>query len=159
VPIPGLQLRIVDDDGNEQLIGDVGEIVLKGPNIMTGYWNKPEETAQTLRDGWLHTGDLGYVDDQGFVFIVDRKKDLIIKGGYNIYPREIEEVIYQLPEVDMAAVIGVPRARSSRPSSPSPARPSTRHHGPRSHIMQRDALQIQTPRMVTIRLTGPIPTR
>jgi long-chain acyl-CoA synthetase len=108
VPIPGLQLRIVDDEGVEQRIGDVGEIVLKGPNIMTGYWNKPEETAKTLRDGWLHTGDLGYVDDQGFVFIVDRKKDLIIKGGYNIYPREIEEVIYQLPEVDMAAVIGVP---------------------------------------------------
>lgn len=108
VPIPGLHLKIVDDEGVEQRILEVGEIVLKGPNIMIGYWNKPEETAKALIDGWLHTGDLGYVDDQGFVFIVDRKKDLIIKGGYNVYPREIEEVIYQLPEVDMAAVIGIP---------------------------------------------------
>lgn len=108
VPIPGMHLRIVDEHDLELRIGEIGEIVLQGPNIMAGYWNRPEETERALRDGWLHTGDLGYIDDQGFVFIVDRKKDLIIKGGYNIYPREIEEAIYQLDEVDMAAVIGVP---------------------------------------------------
>jgi long-chain acyl-CoA synthetase len=108
VPIPGLQIRVIDEHGLELRIGEIGEIALKGPNIMAGYWNRPEETEKTLVDGWLYTGDLGYIDDQGFVFIVDRKKDLIIKGGYNIYPREVEEAIYQLEEIDMAAVIGVP---------------------------------------------------
>jgi long-chain acyl-CoA synthetase len=106
-PYPGLQLKIVDDEGRETKTGERGEIIVKGPNIMQGYLNRPEATAETIVDGWLHTGDIGYVDDEGFVFIVDRKKDMIIKGGYNIYPREIEEVLYQMPQVAEAAVVGV----------------------------------------------------
>ncbi|MCH8332660.1 long-chain fatty acid--CoA ligase [Candidatus Sumerlaeota bacterium] len=108
VPNPGDEMKIVDEEGNESPVGEIGEIIARGPNIMVGYWNNPEETAKTLRDGWLYTGDLGSIDDEGYFFILDRKKDMIIKGGYNIYPREIEEVIYQLPEINMAAVIGVP---------------------------------------------------
>ncbi|MBI3736603.1 AMP-binding protein [Candidatus Sumerlaeota bacterium] len=108
IPIPGTEMRVVDEAGKDVRIGEIGEIVCKGPNIMTGYYKNPEATAEALRDGWLYTGDLGYVDEKGYFSIVDRKKDMIIKGGYNIYPREIEEVIYELPEVNMAAVIGVP---------------------------------------------------
>jgi long-chain acyl-CoA synthetase len=106
-PYPGVQLKIVDDAGKPLPGGERGEIAVKGPNIMQGYLNRPEATAEAVVDGWLHTGDVGYVDEEGFVFIVDRKKDLIIKGGYNIYPREIEEVLYQMPQVAEAAVVGV----------------------------------------------------
>ena len=106
-PYPGVQLKIVDDAGREVKTGERGEIIVKGPNIMQGYLNRPEATAETIVDGWLHTGDIGLVDDEVFVFIVDRKKDMIIKGGYNIYPREIEEVLYQMPQVAEAAVVGV----------------------------------------------------
>ena len=88
--------------------GEVGEIVIRGPNVMKGYWPRPEETAEAIRDGWFHTGDLARVDEDGYFFIVDRKKDLIIRGGYNVYPREIEEVLYEHPAVAEAAVIGVP---------------------------------------------------
>jgi long-chain acyl-CoA synthetase len=87
--------------------GERGEIVMRGPNLMRGYLNRPEATAEAIVDGWFHTGDIGYVDEEGFVYIVDRKKDMIIKGGYNIYPREIEEVLYQLPQIAEAAVVGV----------------------------------------------------
>jgi long-chain acyl-CoA synthetase len=106
-PYPAVQLKIIDDDGREATTGERGEIIVKGPNIMRGYLNRPEATAEAIIDGWLHTGDVGYVDDDGFVFIVDRKKDMIIKAGYNIYPREIEEVLYQMPQVAEAAVVGV----------------------------------------------------
>jgi long-chain acyl-CoA synthetase len=106
-PYPAVQLKIVDDEGREVKSGERGEIIVKGPNIMQGYLNRPEATAEAITDGWLHTGDIGFVDDEGFVFIVDRKKDMIIKGGYNIYPREIEEVLYQMPQVAEAAVVGV----------------------------------------------------
>jgi long-chain acyl-CoA synthetase len=106
-PYPAVQLKIVDDEGRETKTGERGEIVVKGSNIMQGYLNRPEATAEAIVDGWLHTGDIGYVDEEGFVFIVDRKKDMIIKGGYNIYPREIEEVLYQMPQVAEAAVVGV----------------------------------------------------
>jgi long-chain acyl-CoA synthetase len=107
IPIEGVQMKVVDDDGNEVAQGEVGEIVIRGHNVMKGYWNKPDETGETLRDGWLHTGDMAKIDEDGYFFIVDRKKDLIIRGGYNVYPREIEEVLYEHPAVREAAVIGV----------------------------------------------------
>ncbi len=108
IPIPGIEVRIADESGNDVPIGDVGELLVKGPSVMVGYFKDPEATDQTIREGWLHTGDLGRMDDKGYIFIVDRKKDMIIKGGFNIYPREIEDLIYEIPEVDRAAVIGVP---------------------------------------------------
>jgi|HigsolmetaAR201D_1030396.scaffolds.fasta_scaffold01188_11 long-chain acyl-CoA synthetase len=107
-PIPGVQMKVVDEDGNELPPGEVGEIVIKGPNVMKGYWNRPDATAEVMRDGWFHTGDMAKVDEDGYFFIVDRKKDMIIRGGYNVYPREIEEVLYEHPAVREAAVIGVP---------------------------------------------------
>jgi long-chain acyl-CoA synthetase len=107
-PYDGVEMRVVDDAGAEIPHGQVGEIVVRGPNLMRGYLNKPEATAEAIRDGWFHTGDLGKRDDEGYFFIVDRKKDMILRGGCNIYPREIEEVIYELPEVSEAAVVGLP---------------------------------------------------
>jgi long-chain acyl-CoA synthetase len=104
------EARIVDHaTGTRTLpIGDVGELVVRGPQVMKGYWNLPEETADALRDGWLYTGDIAKMDEDGYFTIIDRKKDLIIAGGYNIYPREIEEVLYTHPAVQEAVVVGVP---------------------------------------------------
>jgi long-chain acyl-CoA synthetase len=107
-PIRGTQMRVVDDSDHEVPPGVVGEIVIRGPNVMKGYWRRPEATAEAIRDGWFHSGDLARVDEDGYFYIVDRKKDLIIRGGYNIYPREIEEVLYEHPAVAEAAVIGLP---------------------------------------------------
>jgi long-chain acyl-CoA synthetase len=107
-PIEGVEMKIVDDDGNEVDQGDVGEIVIKGHNVMNGYWKRDEATAETIVDGWLHTGDIGKIDEDGYFFIVDRKKEMIIRGGYNVYPREIEEVLYEHPDVREAAVLGIP---------------------------------------------------
>ena len=101
-------MRVVDKEDQEVPQGEVGEIVIRGPNVMKGYWHRPEETAEAIRDGWFHTGDLARVDDDGYFYIVDRKKDLIIRGGLNVYPREIEELLYWHPAVAEAAVIGVP---------------------------------------------------
>ncbi len=101
------EMKVMDENDNEVKVGEIGEIVLKGPVVMSGYWNKPEETKEVLRGGWLHTGDVGYVDDDGYFFIVERKKNMIIKAGENIFPREIEEVVYQHPKVSEAAVVGV----------------------------------------------------
>ncbi|MHB1571950.1 MAG: long-chain-fatty-acid--CoA ligase [Solirubrobacteraceae bacterium] len=109
-PIEGVEMRIVDDDGHELAQGEIGEIVIRGYNVMKGYWRRPEETAEAIVDGWFHTGDLARVDEDGYFFIVDRKKDMIIRGGYNIYPREVEEVLYEHPAVREAAVIGIPDA-------------------------------------------------
>jgi long-chain acyl-CoA synthetase len=106
-PFDRVDLKILDDAGTEVAPKALGEICVRGPNIMQRYLNRPEATAETIVDGWLHTGDIGYVDEEGFVFIVDRKKDMIIKGGYNIYPREIEEVLYQMPQIAEAAVVGI----------------------------------------------------
>ena len=109
--IPGCEMKLLDADGNDVPPGDgVGEIVIRGDNIMKGYWNKPEETKAAIPDGWFRTGDLATVDDDGYYTIVDRKKDLIIRGGMNIYPREVEEVLYSHPDVVEAAVVGVPDA-------------------------------------------------
>ena len=108
MPMKGTLMKIVDDAGNELPPGEQGEIIISGPMLMKGYWNKPEETARVLKNGWLHTGDVGYVDAEGYFFITERKKDLIIKGGENIAPREVEEVIYSHPKVSEAAVVGMP---------------------------------------------------
>ncbi len=107
-PIEGVELRLVDDDGNEVGGDDVGEIAIRGHNIMKGYWNRPDATEAAIRHGWFHTGDIARRDEDGYYFIVDRKKDLIIRGGYNIYPREVEEVLYEHPAVAEAAVVGMP---------------------------------------------------
>jgi long-chain acyl-CoA synthetase len=107
-PVEGVEMKVVDEDGNEVEQGEIGEIVIKGHNIMKGYWRKPEATEDAIRDGWFHSGDMGRVDEDGYFAIVDRKKELIIRGGYNVYPREIEEVLYEHPAVQEAAVVGVP---------------------------------------------------
>ncbi len=107
-PVEGVEMKIVDDDGGEVAQGEVGEIVIRGHNVMKGYWNRPDATAETIRDGWFHSGDMAKIDEDGYFFIVDRKKDMIIRGGYNVYPREIEEVLYEHPAVREAAVLGVP---------------------------------------------------
>jgi long-chain acyl-CoA synthetase len=106
--IEGVEMKVVDEDGNEVPQGEVGEILIRGHNVMKGYWNRPDATAETIVDGWLHTGDMATMDEDGYFFIVDRKKDMIIRGGYNVYPREIEEVLYEHPGVREAAVVGVP---------------------------------------------------
>ena len=109
-PLPGTEVKIVTIANREQEVplGEAGELALKGPQIMKGYWMMPEETKNALQNGWLYTGDIARVDEEGRVFIVDRKKDLIIASGYNVYPREIEEVLYEHPAVLEAVVIGVP---------------------------------------------------
>ena len=111
VPPPLYEMRIVDDSANDVPPGHVGEIVGRGPITMPGYYRRPDLTADAIRDGWLYSGDLGYIDEDGFLFLVDRKKDLIISGGVNVYPRDIEEVVVQHPDVDDVAVFGVPDER------------------------------------------------
>ncbi|EKN65305.1 long-chain fatty-acid-CoA ligase [Neobacillus bataviensis LMG 21833] len=110
IGVPSTEYKIVDvaTGTTEVPVGELGEVIIKGPQIMKGYWNMPEETANTLRDGWLYTGDIARVDEDGYLYIVDRKKDLIIASGYNIYPRDIEEVLYEHPSVQEAVCIGVP---------------------------------------------------
>jgi long-chain acyl-CoA synthetase len=107
-PIPGVEMRLVDDELQDVPDDDVGEIVVRGHNVMKGYWNRPDATAEAIHDGWFRTGDVARRDEDGYYYIVDRKKDLIIRGGYNVYPREVEEVFYEHPAVAEAAVIGVP---------------------------------------------------
>jgi long-chain acyl-CoA synthetase len=106
--IRGQEIAVLDDEGNEVASGERGEICLRGPNIMIGYFRNPDATAEALRGGWFHTGDVGYVDEDGYFFLVDRKKDMIIRGGENIYPREIEDVLLEHPGVQAAAVVGRP---------------------------------------------------
>ncbi len=110
VPFPDTEARIVDlDTGEKDLApGEPGELIIRGPQVMKGYWNKPEETAETLRDGWLYTGDIATMDEDGYFFIVDRKKDMIIAGGFNIYPREVDEVLFEHPQVMEAVTVGIP---------------------------------------------------
>ncbi len=108
IPLPGQQIRIADPDGDPVAPGEPGEVLIAGPTVMRGYLNRPEETAKTIVDGWLHTGDIGYLDADGYLVLIDRAKDMIIRGGENIYPKEIESIAYQLPEVAEAAVVGRP---------------------------------------------------
>jgi len=107
-PIEGVEMRVVNEDDEPVSRGEVGEIVIRGHNIMKGYWQQPEATAEAMRGGWFHSGDMARVDEDGYFYIVDRKKDLIIRGGYNVYPREVEEVLYEHPKIREAAVVGVP---------------------------------------------------
>ncbi len=107
-PIRGVEMRLVDDEGRDVRAGEVGEIAIRGENVMKGYWGKPEETAKAIPDGWFRTGDLARQDEDGYFAIVDRKKEMIIRGGYNVYPREIEEALYEHPAVAEAACVGVP---------------------------------------------------
>src|SRR5437764_2594800 len=104
----GMEVAILDETQRRLPLGETGEICIKGPALMNGYWNQPEATAETLRKGWLHTGDIGRMDEAGYVFIMDRSKDMVISGGLNVYPREIEEVLLRHPAISQAAVIGVP---------------------------------------------------
>lgn len=108
LPIPGVEVRIVDEEDRDVPVGEVGELIVRGPNVSPGYFRMPEETGRTFRNGWLYTGDMAKMDEDGYIYIVDRKKDLIIRGGLNIYPYEVEDVLYEHPAVEDAAVIGVP---------------------------------------------------
>jgi long-chain acyl-CoA synthetase len=108
MPLCGTEMRIVDDDGAVLPANERGEVEFRGPSVIRGYWEDEQSTAAALSgDGWLRTGDVGYVDDDGYLFLVDRKKDMIVRGGYNVYPREIEEALYEHPDVLEAAVVGV----------------------------------------------------
>jgi long-chain acyl-CoA synthetase len=111
LPIPGYQVAIRDDDDADVPAGSEGEICVHADGVMAGYWNSPEETAATLRGGWLHTGDIGRIDADGYLYVVDRKKDLIIRGGFNVFPRDVEDVLLQQPAVAMAGVVGRPDER------------------------------------------------
>jgi long-chain acyl-CoA synthetase len=110
LPMPDTDIKIVDlTDGTKELpVGEAGELLIKGPQVMSGYYKMPDETANTLRDGWLYTGDIGKMDEEGYFYIVDRKKDMIIAGGYNIYPREIDEILFEHPKVLEACAVGIP---------------------------------------------------
>jgi long-chain acyl-CoA synthetase len=107
-PVPGVDVRVVKEDGSDAKSGEVGEIIARGPNIMLGYWKRPEDTENVLRDNWLHTGDLATVDEDGYIYLVDRKKDMIVTGGENVFSTEVEAVLYAHPAVKEAAVIPVP---------------------------------------------------
>jgi acyl-CoA synthetase (AMP-forming)/AMP-acid ligase II len=107
-PDIGVQVRVVDENNKDVKPGEVGEIIVKSKHIMTKYWHKPEETKKAVKDGWLHTGDMGTYDEQGYIYLTDRKKDMIITGGENVFPREVEEILYKHPAVSEAAVIGIP---------------------------------------------------
>jgi long-chain acyl-CoA synthetase len=108
IPVPGVELRLVDAEGEDVLVGDAGELLVRGPNVFVGYWEDPEATARVLDDGWLRTGDVAVVDDDGFLYLVDRAKDLIIVSGFNVFPAEVEEVLLQHPGIEACAVVGVP---------------------------------------------------
>jgi long-chain acyl-CoA synthetase len=110
LPVPDVEFVIMDDAGNTLPDGEIGEICVRGPNVMQGYWKLPEATAETFFDDWLRTGDLGYLDTDGYIFMVDRKKDMVIVNGMNVYPRMVEEVLYQHPGITEAAVVGEPHA-------------------------------------------------
>ena len=114
LPVPLTELEIRGEDGGSLPAGEIGEVCARSPGVMVGYWRAPEATAEAVRDGWLYTGDVGYVDDDGYLFLVDRKKDLIIRGGFNVYPRDVEDALVEHPAVQMAGVIGRQQRRPWR---------------------------------------------
>src|SRR5688500_15763543 len=109
-PLPEVKFRLIDENGEDVELGDPGEIVVKGPNVFKGYWNRPEETESAFIDGWFRTGDVGVLDEEGYLYLVDRKRDLIIVSGFNVYPSEVERALLENPDVAEAAVVGVPHA-------------------------------------------------
>jgi long-chain acyl-CoA synthetase len=117
-PTPWVQVRIVGDKLQELPIGEIGEIYVRSESTMSGYWNKPAETATTVHDGWVLTGDIGRLDEDGYLYIVDRKKDMVVTGGYNVYPSEIENAISTIAEVAEVAVVGAPTSSGARRSRP-----------------------------------------
>jgi fatty-acyl-CoA synthase len=110
-PLAGVEVRILDPDDREVPRGQTGELCIRGPIVMDGYWQRPEQTAETLRNGWLHTGDVAYMDDDDFVYLVDRTKEMIVTGAFNVFPREVEDVLARHGDVASVAVIGVPDER------------------------------------------------
>jgi long-chain acyl-CoA synthetase len=157
IPIPNVEVSIQDDAGNLLPHHTVGEICVRGGNVMLGYWNRPEETAQVLRNGWLLTGDVGYQDSEGFFYITDRKKDMILVNGINVYPREIEEVLYQYPGVKEAAVIGVPDPRrGERPLAfIAPAEGATLAERPILQFLRERLADYKLPRRIVFMETLP----
>ena len=111
MPISTCEVRILDDEDREAATGEAGEICVRAPHVMKEYWQRPDVTAETLKNGWLHTGDIARKDERGYMFILDRKKDMIVSGGFNIFPREVEDVLSTHPDVAMVAVVGVPDAK------------------------------------------------
>jgi long-chain acyl-CoA synthetase len=152
LPIGGTEMKVVDDDGNEVPQGEPGEIVMRGPFVMHGYWNREDATAEVMAGGWFHTGDIARVDEDGYFFIVDRKKDLIIRGGYNVYPRELEEVLYTHPAVQEAAVIGVPDDKLGEEVGAAVALKSGQHATPEElrDFMKEQVAAYKYPRRVWI---------
>ena len=113
LPIPSTDACVKDDDGRQLPMGEIGELCIKGPQVMKGYWNRPEETAAVIdAEGWLHTGDMARMDENGYFFIVDRKKDMILVSGFNVYPNEIEDVLAAMPGILEVAAVGVPDEKS-----------------------------------------------
>jgi long-chain acyl-CoA synthetase len=108
IPIPGTDVRLVDDLGRDVARGEPGELLVRGPQVMRGYWQRPDESARILKDGWLATGDIAVMDDEGYLFIVDRKKDMILVSGFNVYPNEVEAVLAEHPGIAEVAVLGAP---------------------------------------------------
>ena len=151
-PIEGVEMRVVDEDDNEVAQGEVGEIVIRGHNIMKGYWQRPDATEEAMRGGWFHSGDMARIDEEGYFYIVDRKKDLIIRGGYNVYPREVEEVLYEHPKIREAAVIGVPHDEWGEEIGAAVVPPRGRGARPRGGQRLRQGahrrLQVPAPRLV-----------
>ncbi len=112
LPVPSTEAKLVDDDDNEVPPGQPGELCVKGPQVMLGYWQRPDATDEIIKNGWLHTGDIAVMDEEGFLRIVDRKKDMILVSGFNVYPNEIEDVVMQHPGVQEVAAVGVPSGSS-----------------------------------------------
>lgn len=112
LPVPSTEAKLVDDDDNEVAPGEAGELCVKGPQVMLGYWQRPDATDEIIKDGWLHTGDIAVMDEDGFLRIVDRKKDMILVSGFNVYPNEIEDVVMQHSGVQEVAAVGVPSGSS-----------------------------------------------
>lgn len=157
VPIPNVEVSIQNDSGEFLSDGQVGEVCVRGGNVMQGYWNQPEATASALRNGWLLTGDVGYRDSDGYLYITDRKKDMILVNGINVYPREIEEVIYQFPGVQETAVVGEPdRRKGEQPVAFVVPRDGEQvHEHELLHFLRQNLADYKVPRRVLFLTTMP----